>query len=52
MSVESNRVNENALNDANDTDELGDNEEKLLQRAKDLPTVSNRSEILRDAFYK
>lgn len=46
-------MNENALNDIDDNgNELGDNEEKLLQRAKELPAVSNRSEILRDAFNK
>lgn len=53
MSIERNHVNENTVMDiVNDNDALGDSEEKLMQRAKNLPTVSNRSEILRDAFNK
>lgn len=55
MSIESNHVNENNLVNGVDDDGdngLGDTEEKLLQRAKELPAVSNRSEILRDAFIK
>lgn len=53
MSIERNHVNENTVMDiVNDNDALGDSEEKLMQRAKNLPNVSNRSEILRDAFNK
>lgn len=53
MSIKRNHVNENTVMDiVNDNDELGDSEQKLVQRAKDLPTMSNRSEILRDAFNK
>lgn len=35
-----------------DANGLGQNEQKLLQRARDLTTANNRSEILRDAFQK
>lgn len=54
MSIERNHVNENTeiMDTVNNNDELGDIEAKLLQRAKDLPIVSNCSEILRDAFNK
>lgn len=53
LSMDNNHiVNDIQSNGLNDNNEIGDSEEKLLQRAKDLPTVSNRSEILRDAFNK
>lgn len=53
MSIKRDHVNENTVMDiVNDNDALGDSEEKLVQQAKDLQTVSNRSEILRDAFHK
>lgn len=32
--------------------DIGDDEQKLLQRANDLPIFSNRSEVLRVAFNK
>lgn len=32
--------------------DIGDDEQKLLQRANDLPIFSNRSEVLREAFNK
>lgn len=35
-----------------DANGLGQNEQKLLQRARDLTTANNRSDILRDAFHK
>lgn len=38
------------LND--DADGLGRNEQKLLQRARDTPNATNRSDILRGAFKK
>lgn len=53
MLIKRNHVNENTVMDiVNDNNELGNSEEKLVQRAKELPTVSNRTEILRDAFNK
>lgn len=45
------RVNGIAYLD-DDANGLGQNEQKLLQRARDLPTAINRSDILRDAFKK
>ncbi|XP_031634762.1 45 kDa calcium-binding protein [Contarinia nasturtii] len=45
------RVNDIAYLD-DDANGLGQNEQKLLQRARDLPTAINRSDILRDAFKK
>lgn len=52
MSVKRNYVNENTVMDiGDDNDELGNGQVmQLMQRAEHLPTVSNRSEILRDAF--
>lgn len=35
-----------------DANELGENEHKILQRAHDLPTANNRTDILRDAFQR
>lgn len=43
----------NGIGDSNDdADGLGQNEQKLLQRARDIPNATNRSDILRDAFKK
>lgn len=40
--------------DDNDVDDnrLGDDEQRYLQRARDLPSFSNRSVVLRDAFQR
>lgn len=35
-----------------DDSTLGDDEQKLLQRANELPTLSNQSDALRAAFYE
>lgn len=35
-----------------DANGLGQNEQKLLQRARDIITANNRTDILRDAFHK
>lgn len=44
---------ENGIADLDDdADGLGQNEQKLLQRAHDLTIVYNRTDILRDAFQK
>lgn len=43
---------ENFIGLLNDDDGLGLNEQKILQRARDLPTVNNRTDVLRDAFKK
>lgn len=45
---------ENGIGFYNDDDAigLGANEQKLLQRAHDLSTVNNRTDILREAFGK
>lgn len=41
-------------NDDNDVDDnrLGDDEQRYLQRARNLPSFSNRSVVLRDAFQR
>lgn len=36
----------------NVNEDIGDDEEKLLQRANDLPVFSNRTKVLREAFDK
>lgn len=46
------RENGIALYNDDDANGLGANEQKMLQRAHDLPTVNNRTDILRDAFGK
>lgn len=46
------RENGIALYNDDDTDGLGANEQKMLQRAHDLPTANNRTDILREAFRK
>lgn len=44
---------ENGIDDLDDdANGLGQNEQKLLQRAQDLTIAINRTEILRDAFQK
>lgn len=39
-------------NDVDDDNQMGDDEHRLLQRARNLPSFSNRSVILRDAFQR
>lgn len=51
--MENNHENQNTLmiND-DETNDLGENEQKILQRAHDLPAINNRTDILRDAFQR
>lgn len=52
--ITANQNGANGIGLANDIDDsdLSENEQKLLQRARDLPIINNRSYILRDAFKK
>lgn len=57
ISIENERENSiNAMNNGDDDDDgangLGENEQKFLQRAQDFPIAANRTDILRDAFYR
>lgn len=48
--MENERENIIGLLNDDDANGLGVNEQKILQRARDLPTQNNRTDILRDAF--
>lgn len=47
--VPSNKIDELDVNENND---LTDDEQKLVQRANEAPTVTNQSDVLREAFYE
>lgn len=38
--------------DVDDNNDLTDDEQKLLQRANESPSLSNQSDILREAFFE
>lgn len=52
--ISNGNTHENSIGLVNDEDanKLGDSEQKLIQRAHNLPAISNRSDVLRDAFQR
>lgn len=44
-------INDNTINN-DDDNRLGENERRFIQRAHYLPSFSNRSDVLRDAFQR